>query len=118
MKVLKAIHSYQKYHRVNSKKNTLKNNEFLFNRFSDKFSDRVLESITPDEILSFLTRLTKGTKQITKRNGDSYFKAFFNYVRDPIDFEILNSCDAPILRRVFRDRRPQQRKITEKDLNP
>jgi len=39
------------------KKNTLKNYEFLFTRFSDEFSDRELESITPDEILSFLTPL-------------------------------------------------------------
>ena len=33
------------------KKNTLKNYEFLFTRFSDEFSDRELESITPDEII-------------------------------------------------------------------
>jgi hypothetical protein len=63
MKVSKAIHSYQEYHRLNSKKNTLKNYEFLFARFSDEFSDRDLENITPDEILSFLTRLTEGTKR-------------------------------------------------------
>ncbi len=42
-------------------KNTLKNYELLFTHFSDEFGDRELESITPDEILSFLTRLTEGT---------------------------------------------------------
>jgi len=62
MKVSKAIHSYQKYHSVNSKKNTLRNYDFLFNRFSDEFSDRELESITPDEILSFLTRQWDGQR--------------------------------------------------------
>jgi integrase len=36
----------------------VKNYEFLFARFSDEFSDRELESITPDEILSFLTKIT------------------------------------------------------------
>ena len=61
MKLSNAIESYQKYHSFNSKKNTLKNYEFLFTRSSDEFSDRELESITPDEILSFLTRLTEGT---------------------------------------------------------
>jgi hypothetical protein len=59
------------------KKNTLKNYEFLFTRFSDEFSDRELESITPDEILSFLTRLTEGNKQTTKRNRYTCLKAFF-----------------------------------------
>ena len=58
MKVSKAIHSYQEYHRINSKKNTLKNYEFLFTHLSGEFGDRELESVTPDETLSFLTRLT------------------------------------------------------------
>jgi integrase/recombinase XerD len=78
MKVSQAIHSYQEYHRLNSKKNTLKNYEFLFTRFNDQFGNRDIESITPDDILSFLTRLTEGTKQTTKRNRYSSLKAFFN----------------------------------------
>jgi len=65
MKVSKAIHSYQEYHRVNSKKNTLKNYDFLFTRFMSEFGKRELESITSDEILSFLTQLTEGKKQTT-----------------------------------------------------
>ncbi len=98
------------------KKNTLKNYEFLFTRFTDEFGDRDLDAITPDEILYFLTRLTQGTKQTTKRNRYSSLKAFFNYVRNSIDLEIHNPCDTPILRNVFRDRRPHQWEIIEKDL--
>jgi hypothetical protein len=56
MKLSKAIESYQKYHSFNSKKNTIKNYEFLFSRFKEEFGNTDLESITPDEILSFLTR--------------------------------------------------------------
>jgi hypothetical protein len=37
----------------------------LFSRFNDEFGKRDLESITPDEILSFLTRLTEGNNQTT-----------------------------------------------------
>jgi hypothetical protein len=96
-------------------KNTLKNYEFLFTRFSDEFGDRELESITPDEILSFLTCLTEGNKQTTKRNRYSCLKAFFNYIRNTIDFEIQNPCDAPILRKIFSASRPEQWKIIEKD---
>ena len=76
------------------KKNTLKNYEFLFTRFSDEFSDRELESITPDEILSFLTRITEGNKQTTKRNRYSCLKAFFNYIRNTIDFEKVTDLEA------------------------
>ena len=60
------------------KRITLKNYEFLFSRFQDEFGDRDIESITSDEILSFLTRLTEGTKETTKRNRYSSLKTFFN----------------------------------------
>jgi hypothetical protein len=55
----------------------LKNYGFLFTRFSGDFSDRELESITSDDILRFLTLLTNGTKQTTKRNRYSSLKATF-----------------------------------------
>jgi len=87
----------------------------LFTRFSDKFGEHELESITPDEILSFLTRLTEGNKQTTKRNRYSCLKAFFNYIRNTIDYEGQNPCDTPILRKIFRASRPEQWKIIEKD---
>ena len=41
--------------------------DFSFSRFNDEFGKRDLDSITSDEILSLLTRLTEGTKQTTKR---------------------------------------------------
>ena len=49
------------------KKNTIKNYEFLFSRFNDEFGKRELESITPDEILSSLTRLTEDNCQTITR---------------------------------------------------
>jgi site-specific recombinase XerD len=57
----------------------VKNYAFIFAQFHDEFGDRLIESITPDEILSFLTKLTDGNKQTTKRNRYSSLKAFFNY---------------------------------------
>jgi len=60
MKVYQTIHSYQEYHKLNSKKNTQRNYEFLFTHFKDQFGDREIESINPDEILYFLVQLTEG----------------------------------------------------------
>ena len=94
----------------------MKNYEFVFTQFHDEFGDRLVDSITSDEILSFLTRLTEGNNQTTKRNRYSSLKAFFNYIRNTIDFEIKNPCDTPFLRKIFREKRPQQWKIIEKDL--
>jgi hypothetical protein len=67
MKVSQAVKYYLDYHKMNSKKNTTRNQEFTLSRFQSQFSNRELESITSDEILSFLTQLTEGIKQTTKR---------------------------------------------------
>jgi integrase len=47
-----------------------------------------------------LTRLTEGTKQTTKRNRYSCLKAFFNYIRNTIDFEIQDKGIDP-KQRIF-----------------
>jgi site-specific recombinase XerD len=72
------------------KKNTVKNYDFVFNQFKDEFGDRLVDAITPDEILSFLTKLIDGTKQSTKRNRYSSLKAFFNYIKNSIDPNFQN----------------------------
>jgi integrase len=94
----------------------VKNYEFLFTHFSDEFSDRELESITPDEILSFLTKITDGNKQTTKRNRYSSLKAFFNFIKNSIDINIQNPCDTPILRKIFKESKSPPWPIIEKEL--
>ena len=94
----------------------MKNYEYLFAHFSDEFSDRELESITPDEILSFLTKITDGNKQTTKRNRYSSLKAFFNFIKNSIDINIQNPCDTPILRKIFKDSKSPPWPIIEKEL--
>ena len=94
----------------------MKNYEFVFTQFQDEFGERLADSITPDEILSFLTKLTDGTKQSTKRNRYSSLKAFFNYIKNSIDPNFQNPCDTPILRKIFKDRKAPPWPIFEKEL--
>jgi integrase len=94
----------------------VKNYSFVFTQFHDEFGDRLADSITPDEILSFLTKLTDGTKQTTKRNRYSSLKAFFNYIKNSIDPNFQNPCDTPILRKIFKDRKAPPWPIFEKEL--
>ena len=90
--------------------------ESIFNQFQAEFGDRVVDTITPGEILSFLTKLTDGTKQTTKRNRYSSFKAFFNFIINSIDSNIKNPCDTPILRKIFKNRKPPPWPIIEKEV--
>ena len=53
MKVSQAIAGYMEYHLANSKKNTIRNDEYTLRRFRDQFAERELGSITSDEILFF-----------------------------------------------------------------
>ena len=97
-------------------KNTLKNYQFIFTQFQIEFGYREVDTFTPDEILSFLTKLTDGTKQTTKRNRYSSLKAFFNYIKNSTDPNFQNPCDTPILRKIFKDRKPPPWLIIEKKL--
>ena len=63
------------------KKNTTVNYQVLLSRFNEQFSERDLRSITPEEILTFLTRLNGDAKQTTKRLRYALLNAFFNLIK-------------------------------------
>ena len=73
-------------------------------------------SITPDEILLFLTQITEGSKQATKRVRYSLIKAFFNFVINTGDSNLQNPCNTLILRKIFKAPKPIQWSILEKEV--
>jgi integrase/recombinase XerD len=94
----------------------LKNYELLISKFSADFSDRELDTIAHEEILSFLTLFTEGTKQSTKRLRYAILSSFFNFVRNSLDTDFRNPCDTSLLRKLFKDQKPRQWKILEKEV--
>ncbi|MBW2554370.1 MAG: site-specific integrase [Deltaproteobacteria bacterium] len=116
MRVLKAVSYCIDYHKQNSKKNTVNNYQAIFSKFSNQYGDRELESITSDEVLTFLTQINRNTKQTTKRLRYSLLNAFFNLIKNTIDDTIQNPCDTMMLRKVFRNIRGVQWKIFEKEI--
>jgi len=116
MNVSQAIGIFLNYHRVNSKKTTLRNHEFVLARFSHHFGEREAETVTADEILTFLTGLTEGAKQSTKRLRYALLRAFFNFIRNSIDPTFKNPCDTPIMRKLFRNAKPTRWKILDKEV--
>ena len=116
MKVARAIDCFLDYHRINSKKSTLRNYGFILNKFREEFSDREAETITCEEILSFLTRHTRNAKQSTKKLRYSTLCSFFNFIRSSLDKSLQNPCDSPILRKMFRTPKKTQWKILEKEI--
>ena len=97
------------------KKNTIRNYEYVLARFREQFGERELDSIDSDEILAFLTQLTGGKKQTTKRARYSLLKAFFNFIQDTTDANLQNPCDTPIMRKIFKAPKMVQWRILEKE---
>jgi len=83
------------------KKNTLRNYSFVLARFGESFGERDIESITTDETLSFLTQITHGTKQTTKRSRYSLLTAFSNFIKNSID-QVISSEQNGQNRDMFR----------------
>jgi integrase/recombinase XerD len=97
------------------KKNTGRSYGSLLSKFRDQFSDRDPDSISPDEVLSFLVGLNEGCKQLTKHTRYSYLKAFFNFIRNNLDTQLPNPCDTPMLKKLFRPGKLARWQIHEKE---
>ena len=67
MQVSNAIKIWLDYHKSHSKDNTIKAYHMVLSNFNQEFGEREMRDINSDEILSFLNRITEGTKQQTKR---------------------------------------------------
>ena len=115
MKVSQAKHCFFEYHKMNSKKNTLQNYEIILSRFCDQFGEREMDSITQETVLAFLTDLTEGNKQSTKRLRFSLLSCFFNFIKGSVDPNLQNPCDTPILRKLFKEPKPIPWDILEKE---
>jgi integrase/recombinase XerD len=116
MRAAEATRCFFDYHRMNSKPHTIRNYELVLTRFCDQFGDRELASLTTDEILAFLTQFTEGTKQSTKRLRYSLLSAFFNFIKGSVDPTLHNPCDTPIVRKLFKEPKPNCWDILEKEL--
>ncbi len=73
-------------------------------------------NITADDILEFLGKISKDTKQQTKRIRFSHLSAFFNFVRTNIIEDFQNPCDRPLLRKMFKAKPVVSWDIIEKDV--
>lgn len=116
MKISEGIEHFYNYQRLNVKKNTLRNYEFIPDNFQNHFGDIELSSITSEYILTFMSEVSDGTKQSTKKLRFTFLAAFFNFIKNSVDPDCQNPCDKPALRKLFKAGKPTQFKILEKDV--
>ncbi|MFO7715112.1 MAG: hypothetical protein R6V78_11800 [Desulfosarcina sp.] len=69
----------------------------------------------PEQVLTFLNRLTEDNKPYTKRVRLSQLSSCFNFARNNIDPDGRNPCDTPMIRKLYRERVPSRWEIIEKE---
>ncbi len=84
------------------KKNTVKTYQSILSKPTTSFGQRDLNSLTPEEILSFLTQMNQNTKQTTKRTRYSQLTSFFNFITQNLDHNFRSPCDTPMLKKFYR----------------
>ncbi|MFN2359159.1 MAG: hypothetical protein ABR534_15630, partial [Desulfotignum sp.] len=66
MKISQCTTHFFNYQRMNVKKNTLRNYEYILGSFQKHFGDIDLSVISSEDILGFMSTATDGTSQNTK----------------------------------------------------
>ncbi len=94
----------------------MRNYEFILDNFQNHFGDIELSSITSEDILAFMSKISDGIKQSTKKLRFTLLAAFFNFIKNSIEPDFQNPCDNPALRKLFREGKLAQFKIIEKDV--
>jgi integrase/recombinase XerD len=98
------------------KKNTLKTYQSILSKLTTQFAERDLNSLTAEEILSFLTQINQGTKQTTKRTRYSQLTSFFNFITQNFDPNFRSPCDTPMLKKLYRSPGLTRWTILEKEV--
>ena len=115
MKVSKVIEICLDYHRNHSKPNTVRSYEAILKKFGLIFGDKDLEEVSSEDILTFLSKITDGRKQQTRRTRYSHLSAFFNFIINNIDERIQNPCANQLLKKLYKANTPVQWDSFEKE---
>jgi site-specific recombinase XerD len=90
------------------KKNTLKNYEFILSKFQHHFGEIELSSIISEDILTFMSKVSDGTKQNTKKLRFTLLSAFFNFIKTSVNSDFQNPSNHPALLKIFKASKPAQ----------
>jgi integrase len=87
---------------TNSKKNTVRSDQWVINKFCNDFGKEDLTELSSEKILQFFNNITEGCKPQTKRVRFTHLTSFFNFLKNNLDQNFQNPCELPMLRKLFR----------------
>ncbi len=84
--------------------------------FKKEYGNSEISKITSEDVMAFLTKVTDGQKQSTKKLKFSLLRSFFNFLKDSFDSNIPNPCDTPLLRKTFKTAKGKSWTILDRDV--
>jgi integrase/recombinase XerD len=66
--------------------------------------------------MAFLTKVTDGQKQSTKKLKFSLLRSFFNFIKDSFDSTLANPCDTTLLKKTFKTAKGKSWTILDRDV--
>jgi integrase/recombinase XerD len=115
MKVSQAVHYHLEYHKANSQENTQRCVEYVLRKFNVQFQERSIASVSEEDVLTFLMKLTFKRRQTTKRNRYAVLYSFYNFMINTSLPELKNPCSNSVIKKIFRRAHPIQSRILDKD---
>jgi len=92
MKMQEVLCQFRQHQKYNLKQKTIGSYWHLLDRFEEKYGDRSLESLGPDEIFDFLEHLTQNLSKSTRRLRYAQLKAFYNFAIERCAADFKNPC--------------------------
>ena len=115
MTVQRAVELFGEHQKVAVRANTMRSYRRLLEHLQTTFSDREVDSLSPDEMARFLEGCTEGLSKSTRHLRYAQLKAFFNYIIEVSGLNIKNPCTAAMLLKAFRNASHKPRKILDKE---
>jgi integrase len=88
---------------------------YVLAKFSSQFGKRDLASVSQQEVMDFLLRLTKDNKQATRRNRYSVLSSFYNFSINSSLPALANPCNASMMKKIFKRPQTIQWRIVDKE---
>jgi hypothetical protein len=99
MKVSQAVHYHLEYHKANSQENTQRCVEYVLRKFNVQFQERSIASVSEEDVLTFLMKLTFKRRQTTKRNRYAVLYSFYNFMINTSLPELKNPCSNSVIKK-------------------
>ncbi len=93
----------------------MKTCQYVLVTFSSQFGKRDLVSVSQEEVMDFLLRLSKDNKQATRRNRYSVLSSFYNFGINSSLPALANPCNASMMKKIFKRPQTIQWRIVDKE---